>query len=358
MDPRTPPAPTAARPNAAGAASPPPARIPVDTLLDAPLAQAGDRARELADAGFDGVFTFEGPGDVFLPLVPAAAAGLDIMTNVAIAFPRSPVHLAHAAYDLHAASGGRFRLGLGSQIKAHIERRYGATWSRPAARMAETIAAVRAVLTCWQTREPLDFHGDFFDLTLMPPTLSPPPNPYGIPPLLAGGVGPRMVEAVARSADGLLVHPLNTDAYLTERLLPAVTAGLDRAGRTRDEFALVLDVIVAAGRTEPELAAATQAARAMVAFYASTPAYRPVLEAEGYGDLQPEVHALIRAGRWSDIPAAVDDTLLHRVVAVGSPKEVAATLTHRARLARADRLGFYLPGATDPTCVTEVLDAF
>ncbi|MGR7002247.1 LLM class flavin-dependent oxidoreductase [Yinghuangia aomiensis] len=140
-------------------------------------------------------------------------------------------------------------------------------------------------------------------------------------PLLAGGVGPRMLEAVARSADGLLVHPLNTDAYLTERLLPAVTAGLDRAARTRDEFALVLDVIVAAGRTEPELAAATQAARAMVAFYASTPAYRPVLEAEGYGDLQPEVHALIRAGRWSDIPAAVDDTLLHRVVAVGTPRK-------------------------------------
>lgn len=334
-----------------------PPRLPVDTLLDAPLARAGERARELAEAGFDGVFTFEGPQDVFLPLVPAAATGLDIMTNVAIAFPRSPVHLAHAAYDLHTASEGRFRLGLGTQIKAHIERRYGATWSRPAARMAETIAAVRAVLTCWQTREPLDFHGDFFDLTLMPPTLSPPPNPYGIPPLLAGGVGPRMLEAVAASADGLLVHPLNSDAYLTGRLLPSVDAGLAKAGRGRADFAVVLDVIVAAGRTEEELARARSAARAMVAFYGSTPAYRPVLEAEGYADLQPELHALIRRGRWSDIPDAVDDTLLDRIVASGSPRDVAARLAARAGLAQADRLGFYLPHAADPTCVTEVLDS-
>ncbi|WTW93156.1 TIGR03617 family F420-dependent LLM class oxidoreductase [Streptomycetaceae bacterium NBC_01309] len=331
--------------------------LPVDTLLDVPLHQAAERSRELRDAGFDGVFTFEGPHDVFLPLVPAAAEGLDVMTNIAVAFPRSPVHLAHAAYDLHLASQGRFRLGLGTQIKAHVERRYGAVWSRPVERMAETLRAVRTVLDCWQTGERLDFHGDFFDLTLMPPTLSPGPNPYGTPPLLAGGVGPRMLRMVAATADGLLVHPFNTDAYLRGHLLPPVEAGLAEAGRTRDDFAVVLDVIVAAARTEEEHQRALAGARAMVAFYGSTPAYRPVLEAEGYGDLQPELHALVKAGRWADIPAAVDDTLLHRLVAVGTPAEAARILAARAELAGADRLGFYLPYRAESECVAEVLDA-
>ncbi|MCF2529104.1 TIGR03617 family F420-dependent LLM class oxidoreductase [Yinghuangia soli] len=345
------PEPAAALPNAARPAAP-----PVDTLLDVPLHLAADRARELKDAGFDGVFTFEGPHDVFLPLVPAAAAGLDVMTNIAVAFPRSPVHLAHAAYDLHLASGGRFRLGLGTQIKAHIERRYGATWSRPVARMAETIEAVRTVLACWQTGERLDFHGDFFDLTLMPPTLSPGPNPHGVPPLLAGGVGPRMLRMVAGTADGLLVHPFNTSAYLRGPLSEAVEAGFAEAGRSRDGFAVVLDVIVAAARAEEEHEKALAGARGMVAFYGSTPAYRPVLEAEGYGDLQPELHALIKAGRWADIPAAVDDTLLNRIVAVGTPAEAARALAERAASVGADRLGFYLPYRADPECVAEVLD--
>ncbi|HSA53688.1 MAG TPA: TIGR03617 family F420-dependent LLM class oxidoreductase [Yinghuangia sp.] len=330
--------------------------VPVDTLLDVPLHQAADRSRALKDAGFDGVFTFEGPHDVFLPLGPAAAVGLDIMTNIAVAFPRSPVHLAHAAYDLHTASEGRFRLGLGTQVKAHIERRHGAAWSRPVARMAETLRAVRAVLDCWQTGEPLDFHGDFFDLTLMPPALRPAPNPYGVPPLFAGGVGPGMLRMVAETADGLLVHPFNSPAYLRGTLLPSVAAGLAAADRARDGFAVVLDVIVAAARNEEEHVRALAGARAMVAFYGSTPAYRPVLDAEGYGDLQAELHGLVKAGRWADLPAAVDDTLLHRLVAVGTPDEVARVLTARADLVGADRLGFYLPYRADSGCVSEVLD--
>ncbi|MFI6584040.1 TIGR03617 family F420-dependent LLM class oxidoreductase [Embleya sp. NPDC050493] len=340
-----------------GADAPKPGRraLPVDTLLDVPLSRAGDRARELGEAGFDGVFTFEGPTDVFLPLVPAAAAGVDIMTNIAVAFPRSPTHLAHTAYDLHLASHGRFRLGLGTQIQAHIERRYGATWSRPVARMAETLRAVRAVLTCWQRETPLDFHGEFFDLTLMPPTLRPGPNPYGLPPLLAGGVGRRMITMVAEHADGLLVHPLNTDLFVRGPVTDAVTDGLVLSERTRDRFSVMLDVIVAAGRTEEEMRAALKGARAMVAFYASTPAYRPVLDVEGYGPLQAELHALIRAGRWPDIPHAIDDTLLGRVVAIGEPKDVAAQLAARAH-GVADRLGFYLPYRADPACVSEVLD--
>jgi probable F420-dependent oxidoreductase len=223
--------------------------------------------------------------------------------------------------------------------------------------MAETIHAVRTVLDCWQNGTRLDFHGDFFDLTLMPPTLSPGPNPYGVPPLLAGGVGPRMLRMVAAHADGLLVHPFNTDAYLREHLMTAVEAGLHEAGRSRDGFSVVLDVIVAAARTEEEHQRALAGARSMVAFYASTPAYRPVLAAEGYEDLQPELHALIKAGRWSDTAAAVDDTLLHRLVVAGTPAEAAKALAARTALVGADRLGFYLPYRADPGCVAEVLDA-
>ena len=162
----------------------------LDIQLDARPDQAAARARELLEAGVDGLFTFEGPHDVFLPLIVAAGSSdvppTDLMSNVAIALPRSPMHLAHLAYDLHLLSGGRFRLGLGSQIKPHIENRYGAEWSRPAARMRETVLAVKAILQAWQDGTRLDFRGEFTKHTLMPPTFVPGPNPHGIPPVLLG----------------------------------------------------------------------------------------------------------------------------------------------------------------------------
>src|SRR5688572_8375271 len=204
----------------------------LDVQLDGRPDQAAARARELVDAGAAGLFTFEGPHDVFLPL--AAAAGVvdaDLMTNVAIAMPRSPMHLANAAWDLQLMSGGRFRLGLGSQIKPHIEKRYGSTWSRPAARMRETVLAVKAILNSWQDGSRLDFRGEFTQHTLMPPTFVPGPNPYGVPPVLLGALGPVMTRTAAEVADGLLVMPFHSHRHFRERTLPAVAEGLAHAGR-------------------------------------------------------------------------------------------------------------------------------
>ena len=330
--------------------------VRIDTQLRAPLAGAADEARALHDAGFDGVFTVEGPHDVFLPLAPAAAVeGLDLYTNLAIAFPRSPTHLAHMAYDLHQASGGRFALGLGTQVRPHIEKRYGATWSKPVARMRELVEATRAVLTCWQDGGRLEVHGEFYELTLMPPTFNPGPLPSGPPPIWVGALGPRMTRMVAEVADGLLVHPFNSDRFVREHTLPGIAEGLATSGRDRSDFTLVCETIVCAWRDEEERAAAVAGAKGLLAFYGSTPAYRPVLDAEGAGDLQPELNRMTKEGRWAELGDLIDDDLLGRIAVCGEPAEVARQI-HERFDGVADRLAFYTPYAIDPTLTAEVLD--
>jgi probable F420-dependent oxidoreductase len=338
-------------------------RLPVDTQLVSPLGQEDEAARRLADLGFDGVFTFEGPHDVFFPLVTAARAnlGLDLMTNVAIALPRSPIHLAHAAWDLQALSGGRFRLGLGSQVKAHVERRYGARWIKPVDQMRECIEAIRAVFTTWETGGRLDYRGDYTSLTLMTPMFNPGANPFGPPPILLGALGPRMTQLASEVADGLLVMPFNSRRHLVERTLPAIEAGLAAAGRpargsTGDNFEIVSEVIVACGRTDAELAAAHAGARSLLAFYGSTPSYRPVLDVEGWGDLYPQLNTLSKQGRWAEMAEAVDDTMLATLAVQGSPKECAREILDRYGDV-ATRLAFYQPYAADPTTTGELLDA-
>lgn len=304
--------------------------------------------------GFDGVFTFEGQHDVFLPLALAAGSGLDLMTNIAVAFPRSPMHLAHTAYDLQLLSGGRFRLGLGSQVQAHIERRYGSEWSRPAARMREYVLAVKAILGSWQTGEPLDFRGEFTTHTLMSPTFNPGPNPHGVPRVMMAGLGPVMTRTAAEVADGYLIHPFNSDRFTRTVAMPAIDAGLARAGRDRSELEVMPQFIVGAGRTDAEISTARAGVRRMLAFYGSTPAYRPVLEAEGYGDLQTELNALTRQGRFSELPSLIDDTLLDRIGVTGTPSEVAAAIIARSA-GIADRIGFYLPFQDDSDCLADVV---
>jgi probable F420-dependent oxidoreductase len=333
--------------------------IPVDTRLDADdLGEVAGRARELAEMGFDGAFTFEGPHDVFVPLILAAGSGadLDLMTNVAIAFPRSPVHLAHQAYDLQLLSKGRFRLGLGSQVRAHIEKRYGSQFARPVARMREVVQATHAVLRCWETGEQLDFRGEFTTHTLMPPTFNPGPNPFGVPRILVGGLGPKMVAMAAEVADGLLIHPFNTDRFVHDHTLPAVDVGLAAGGRSRADIEVVAELIMACGRDDEEQARADEGARWLLSFYASTPAYRPVLDAHGYGDLQPELNRLTKEGRWEAMPALIDDTLLDTIAVRGTPAQVGAGIAARCA-GVADRVGFYFPYRVDPSCAGEILDA-
>ncbi|MFM1728768.1 TIGR03617 family F420-dependent LLM class oxidoreductase [Prescottella soli] len=316
----------------------------VDVQLDGRPENAARRARELVALGVDGLFTFEGPHDVFLPLVAAAAAvDVDLMTNVAIALPRSPMHLAHTAYDLQTLSRGRFRLGLGSQIRPHIEKRYGAQWSRPAARMRETVLALKAIFDAWEGNSRLRFEGEFTTHTLMPPTFDPGPNPYGPPPICLGALGPLMTRTAAEVADGLLVMPFNSVRHFRERTLPAVEEGLERGRRSREDLAIYPQVIVGVGRTPEELDAASRGVRGLLAFYGSTPAYRPVLEVEGWADLQPRLNALSKQGEFAAMTDMIDDTMLATLAVHGTPEECAAQIVARFG-DHADRVCCYFPG--------------
>lgn len=320
----------------------------LDLQLDGRPDQALTRARELTEAGAAGLFTFEGPHDVFLPL--AAVAGqvaTDLMTNVAIAMPRSPMHLAHTAWDLQLMSGGRFRLGLGSQIQPHIEKRYGATWSPPAARMREIVGAVKAILHAWETGGRLEFRGEHTTHTLMPPTFVPGPNPFGPPPILLGALGPLMTRTAAEVADGLLVMPFHSARHVAERTMPAVREGLARAGRSLDDFAVLPQAIVAMGRTEQEVAAARAGVRGLLAFYGSTPAYRSVLEIEGWGDLQPELNRLSKVGDYAAMFGLVTDEMLEAIAVAGTPEECAAEIQRRFG-SIAERVCCYFPGYQPP----------
>jgi probable F420-dependent oxidoreductase len=318
----------------------------LDLQLDARPDRSAERARTLVDAGAAGLFTFEGPHDVMLPL--AAVAGrvdADLMTNVAIAMPRSPMHLAHAAWDLQLMSGGRFRLGLGSQIRPHIEKRYGATWSAPAARMREIVLAVRTILHAWQDGAPLDFRGEHTRHTLMPSTFVPGPNPYGPPPVLLGALGPLMTRTAAEVADGLLVMPFHSHRHFRERTLPAVAEGMKQAGRT--EFPIYPQVIVAMGRSAEELAAASTGVRGLLAFYSSTPAYRPVLEVEGWEQLQPELNALSKTGNIMTMFDRISDHMVDTLAVRGTPQDCAAEILRRFG-DFADRVCCYFPGYDPP----------
>jgi probable F420-dependent oxidoreductase len=322
----------------------------LDLQLDGRPDQAVTRARALTEAGAAGLFTFEGPHDVFLPLA-AAAAGLDrpadLMTNVAIAMPRSPMHLAHAAWDLQLMSGGRCRLGLGSQVRPHIEKRYGATWSPPAARMREIVLAVKAILASWQDGTRLDFRGEHTTHTLMPPTFVPGPNPHGAPPVLLGALGPVMTRTAAEVADGLLVMPFHSHRHFRERTLPAVAEGLARAGRAASDFPLYPQAIVAMGRTEEELQRASYGVRGLLAFYGSTPAYLPVLEVEGWSDLQPELNRLSKVGDVATMIGMVSDEMAATLAVRGTPEECAAEIKRRFADV-ADRVCCYFPGYEAP----------
>lgn len=328
-----------------------------DTLLRQGLDQVADEARHYADLGFDGVFTFEGNRDAFYPLVIAAEhTDLDLYTNVAIAFPRSPMHLAYQSYDLQRLSGGRFTLGIGSQIRPHIEKRYSALWDKPVSQMRELVASTKAIFACWNDGDPLKFEGDYYTFTLMTPVFNPGPVVGGAPPIWAGALGPKMTKAMAEVADGLLIHPFNTERFVREHTLPAVDAGLAASGRTRDDFSLGIDVMIGVYRSDAEREIAERGCRSNLAFYGSTPAYRVTLDAHGWGELQTDLNARTKRGEWATIGEAIDDEVLHTIAVMGSPKEVATQL-HSRFGDLATRIGFSTPYETSPDLLGELLDA-
>ena len=318
--------------------------------IDGPFyAQLGDAAaesRRLKTIGYDGIYTLEGSWDPFYPLVMAAehAPGLDLATGIAVAFPRNPMHLAYQAWDLQKFSNGHFYLGLGSQIKAHIEKRFGIAFDPPASRMREYIQALKAIFDCWQHGSPMDFDGRFYKHTLMTPMFDPGPNPHGIPPVLLGALGPRMTEVAGEVADGLIVHPFNSMRFLENNAMPAVLRGLEKSGRQRTDFILQINAIVITGETEEAISAATESVKGLLGFYASTPAYRPPMEAVGYEDLQPELNALSKQGKWDALGSYIDDDFLEHFTTRGAPGEIAAKLKDKYGQ-YADRLAIYAPYA-------------
>lgn len=299
---------------------------------------------DIETAGADGIFTFEGQHDVFFPLVIAAGeTDLELMTNVAIASPRSPLHLAHAAYDLQVLSRGRFRLGLGSQVRAHIEKRYGSDWGRPAHRLAESVSAIKAIFDAWEGRSRLDFRGQFYTHTLMAPSFDPGPNPYGPPPVLMGALGPIMTRKAAEVADGLLVMPFNSARHFHERTLPALAAGFERSGRDPAQFAIVAQAMVAVGRDDVEISAAVEGVATLIAFYGSTPAYLPVLEVHGWDHIQPQLNALSKKADFTQMRRLITDEILQTLGVVGDPAQCATEINRRFG-AHAGEVCCYFPG--------------
>ena len=296
-----------------------------------PLSGLAQEARELEQNGADIAATAELTHDPLIQLALAATATerIKLMTSITVAFARSPMTLALSAHDVNSLSRGRLILGIGSQIKPHIEKRYSMPWSKPAARMREYIMAMKAIWASWYEGAPLDFRGEFYNHTLMTPMFTPRDGEYGAPPVYAAAVGPVMTKAVAEAADGLLLHAFTTEEYIRTVTLPAVEEGLAKSGRSRDDLQLVGAPFFVTGSSEEEYDKVKLAAQNQIAFYGSTPAYRGVLESVGYGELQGELNRLSKEGKWLEMGQLIDDTLLDKIALVGEPQEIGAKLRQR-----------------------------
>jgi probable F420-dependent oxidoreductase len=332
--------------------------VRVDVGIGA-LAGAGERARHLEALGFDGLLSAEVDHDPFLPLALAAeqTSRIELVTAIAVAFARNPMTVASTARDLHDLSGGRFVLGLGSQIRAHVTKRFSMPWSEPAARMREFVLALQAIWACWRDGTPLAFRGEFYRHTLMTPMFVPPPSPHADPLVLLAAVNPGMARVAGEVADGVVCHAFTTERWVREVTLPALEDGLARSGRARADVQVACPVFVVTGVDDDALAASAARTRAQIAFYGSTPAYRSVLELHGWTALGEELHRLSLAGRWADMADAVDDDVLGTFAVVAEPERVAdAVVTRYGGVL--DRVSLGLPlGALPETTVADLLAA-
>lgn len=289
-------------------------------------------AKRLEDAGFDGVCTFEGPHDPFMPLVTAATntSKVDLLTTIAVAFARNPMTVANTAYDLQLLSEGRFILGLGPQIKPHIEKRYSMHWGKPIGRMREFVAALHAIWDSWETGERLDFRGEYYTHTIMGPAFNPGPNPHGKPKVFLAGFGEKTVGMVGEIADGFLIHPVNSRKFLEEYSLPALKTGLDKSGRSIEQCETWCQVITCMGNTPEQIEQNKVWTFRQLAFYMSTPAYKPALDVHGWGDdIQPVLNKMSKEGKWEQMGDIITDEVFRTYVAIGTPEEVADQIIGR-----------------------------
>jgi probable F420-dependent oxidoreductase len=324
----------------------------VDAMLPSNLSQAGQTARQLEQDGYAGVWTSETNHDPFLPLTLAAehTSTVELGTSIAVAFARNPMLLANIGWDLQAFSGGRLILGLGSQIKPHITKRFSMEWSHPAPRMREFVLAMRAIWDTWQTGAPLAFRGEYYTHTLMTPFFAPARNDlaeFGPPKIFLAGVGELMTEVAGEVCDGFICHGFSTEKYLREVTIPALERGRAKAGKSMDGFEIVAPGFVVTGATDQAIETAAAATRQQIAFYGSTPAYRGVLETHGWGELQEQLNALSKQGKWVEMGDLIDDEMLNSFAVVGTPDEIAPELGRRYGDI-VDRISYYALYERDP----------
>jgi probable F420-dependent oxidoreductase len=329
----------------------------VDGGIGGDLRGAGAAAKVLEDQGYDGLWSVETAHDPFFPLLLASQATerVELGTGIAVAFARSPMNLAQIAWDLQAASGGRFLLGLGSQIKPHITKRFSMPWSHPAARMREMILAIRAIWASWNDGTKLDFQGDFYTHTLMTPFFNPGPNPHGNAKVFLAGVGELMTEVAGEVCDGFLCHAFTTERYLREVTLPALERGAAKAGRTLADIEISGPAFVVTGTTDEERAASAAGTKQQIAFYGSTPAYRGVLELHGWGALQDDLNRMSKEGKWKEMGELIDDDILSTFAVIAEPEKLASGLEERYGDI-VHRMSFYAPYASDPARWAAVMD--
>ena len=327
-------------------------------MMPADYTESGASARKLEELGFDCAISFEGPHDPFFALVLAAreTSRIELATGVAIAFARNPMLCAQIANDLQLISEGRFILGLGTQIRPHIEKRFSQTWSRPAARMREFVQAIRAIWACWNDGERLDFRGEFYTHTLMTPVFNPGENPHGTPRIFLAGVGPRMVEVAGEVADGFIAHPLNSRDFALKRLVPTLTRGFAAGGRKRENFEIAVQTITVVGDSDEQIEAGRQQAKAQISFYGSTPAYKVALDHHGWGDLQPRLNRMSKQGKWLEMVGEIGDEIIDAFCVCGSPSEIGPLV--KARNDFADRTTLTIYNQAGPDALEDVVRGF
>ncbi|MFG1929321.1 LLM class F420-dependent oxidoreductase [Mycobacterium sp. NPDC048908] len=303
----------------------------VDAAVAGGLISVAEAASTLERRGYDCCWTAEINHDPFLPLVLAAehTTRIELGTSIAVAFARNPMTVANVGWDLQGYSGGRFILGLGPQVRAHIEKRFSMPWSQPVKRMREFVDAVHEIWSCWRDGTTLRFDGDFYTHKIMTPMFTPEPQPHADPKVFIAAVGEAMTEMCGEVADGLLAHAFTTKRYFEEVTIPALTRGLQRSGRQRSEFQLSAPIFVVTGDSDEQLTAASAGARRQIAFYGSTPAYRKVLELHGWGDLHTELHRLSLQGEWDAMGSLVDDEILEAFAVVAPIDAVASKIRER-----------------------------
>ncbi len=317
----------------------------------------GALAKAQEDAGYAGVWTAETSHDPFLPILLGAehTETIELGTGIAVAFGRTPMTVALTANDLQLASKGRFLLGLGSQIKPHIEKRFSMPWSHPAARMREYVLAMRAIWDNWNgVTDKLDFRGEFYTHTLMTPFFNPGPNPYGPPKVFLAAVGEKMTEVCGEVCDGMLVHGFSTEKYIREVTMPALERGFKAGNRTREGFQLSIPAFVVTGSNDEEMEKAAVGVRRQIAFYGSTPAYKGVFELHGWDDLHPLLNTLSKQGKWEEMGTAINDEVLDAFAVVATPDKVAGELLKRFS-DLLDRLSFYAPYGGDRDVFSQIV---